>query len=680
MKEKFQKWKKKECLTFKKWGRKNFSLYSTLRKEVKISVLSVAYFLLAPVFSVAMEPDTSAVKMEYDLEEIEVSASRTPALYSEIARVLSVIESQEIEQAPVTSVQDLLEYVASVDIRQRGAEGVQADINTRGGTFDQTLILLNGINITDPQTGHHNLNLPVSLSQIERIEVLEGPAARIYGPNAFSGAINIVTKQPEDKTLSARIDGGSYGYFNGNLAGSFNTGKIDHLFAGNRKRSDGYIENTDFGISNLFYSGQLLSEAGKLSVQTGASEKGFGANSFYSAVYPNQFERTQTIFSSAKWESFSKLHLTPVVYWRRHFDKFLLFRDNPDLYKNHHRTDVWGANLNSWFLWEGGKTAFGAELRTEKILSNVLGEELGEPVGVRGEDAFYTHSKTRRIASVFFEHVYYLNDWIFSAGAMANHISDREPGWNFFPGIDLSYQFSPALKMVASWNTSLRMPTFTDLYYSGPTNIGNPDLKPERSQIWEGGIKWNTPFFKGHLTGFFNQGRNIIDWVKSDGDQELWQSMNHTTINSRGIEINLQYFPNKHLGTQWPNKIQFSYLYNNQSKEQGELISYYVLDNLRYKFVASVNQEILENLTVDLKLTYQDREGNFTLYQNQKPAGETPYKPFFLTDAKVQYQIYPLKIYVSANNLFNRTYFDLGNIAQPGRWMKAGILFDLKFN
>jgi iron complex outermembrane receptor protein len=173
-----------KVLIFSKWKRKSYSLFQTLNKQVVISVLATTYLLSVPAITIAIEQDTTEIKMEYDLAEIEVSAQRSPALYSQVARIVSVIERKEIESSPAQSVQDLLEYVAGVDVRQRGVEGVQADVSIRGGTFDQTLILLNGINITDPQTGHHNLNIPLSLSQIERIEILEGPAARVYGPNA----------------------------------------------------------------------------------------------------------------------------------------------------------------------------------------------------------------------------------------------------------------------------------------------------------------------------------------------------------------------------------------------------------------------------------------------------------------------------------------------------------------
>jgi iron complex outermembrane receptor protein len=677
-----QKWKTSECVTFKKWGRKNFSLFGTLRKVVKISVLSVAYFVSVPVLSVAMEQDTSSVRMEYDLDEIEVSAARVPALYSQIARVLVVIESKEIEQSAAASVQDLLEYVASVDIRQRGAEGVQADISIRGGSFDQTLILLNGINITDPQTGHHNLNLPVSLSQIERIEILEGPAARVYGPNAFSGAVNIVTKQPPGNSVSTSLGGGSFGYFNSNLSGSFKTGKMNHLLTGNRKRSDGYIGNTDFGISNLFYSSRLQSQKGTLSLQAGATEKGFGANSFYTPVYPNQYEQTRTLFSSARWVSESKLNLTPAIYWRRHFDKFMLFRDEaPEWYQNHnfHRTDVWGANINSWFMWKGGKTAFGASFRSENILSNVLGEDLDSQVEVHNEEAFYTKSKTRATTSVFFEHVYYLNNWSFSAGVMSNHISDSKTGINFFPGLDVSYQFASTLKWIFSWNTSLRMPTFTDLYYSGPTNVGNPELKPEKSSTFEGGLKLNSKIVKGQVVLFYRKGSNIIDWVKSSEDDELWQSMNHTKITSRGAEISLTYFPGEHLHGKWPNKLELNYLYNSQNKEAGDFISYYVLDNLRHKFVASLNQTVFKRVSVDLKMRLQDREGAFTLYRDGAPAEETPYAPFWLFDGKISWQRENLSLFVSVNNIFDNRYFDLGNVLQPGRWLKTGITYKIPF-
>lgn len=667
-------------LTFRKWGRKSYSTFLTLKRTVVISVLSVVYFLSAPAISVANEQDSSEVKMQYDLDEIEVSAQRTPALFSQVARIISVIERKEIEAAPAQSVQDLLEYVAGVDVRQRGTEGVQADVSVRGGTFDQTLILLNGINITDPQTGHHNLNLPVSLAQIERIEVLEGPAARVYGPNAFSGAINIITKQSTQSSVDAAVTGGSFGYFDGNLAGSFVTGKLTHMVAFNGKRSDGYTENTDFKALNGFYSNHLNVERGTLKFQLGLSEKGFGANSFYTPKYPNQYEETKTLFSSIKWEGNCPLHFSPALYYRRHQDRFELFRDNPASWYTHHNyhlTNVYGANLNSWFQWAWGKTAFGVEYRSEHILSNVLGEDLDEPQDVPGEDAQFTKGDDRNTISLFFEHAAYINNWTVTAGLMGNHISDSDLGINIFPGIDLSYTISEAYKLYASYNTSLRMPTFTDLYYRGPTNIGNPDLKPEKSATLEGGLKLNKKFIKGHVVVFYRKGKDIIDWVKT-GDDDIWQPQNLTKINNLGTEIQAGFYLGEKFKRNYPT-IHVSYLYNNLNKQDADFISNYVLDNLKHKAVASIDQKVFKKLSFNLSFVYQDREGTYTKYEETVSQGEMEYKPFLTVDGKLSYVNNGLTVFASVNNLFNVKYNDIGNVLQPGIWVKAGISYQLNF-
>ena len=670
-----------EHLVFSKWRRKSFSIFQTLKKIVVISVLSVVYFVSVPILSIAENKDTTQVKMQYDLDEIEVSAQRSPALYSQIARVITVIERKDIEALPLQSVQDLLEYVAGVDIRQRGAEDVQADISIRGGTFDQTLILLNGINITDPQTGHHNLDLPVNLNQIEKIEILEGPAARIYGPNAFSGAINIITRKPDSTLVQGEITAGSYGYFDGNIFGSIKTGRFNQQFSAGRKSSKGYIDNTDFGISNIFYSNKLKSNKGILSFQTGYSQKGFGANSFYTPKYPNQYEETKTLLTSIKWESNSKFHLSPALYWRKHHDRFELFRENPpDWYKNHnyHLTNIYGVNINSWINWQAGKTAFGIEFRSENILSNVLGKDLDNPQKVPGEDDEFTKSDTRNYVSGFLEHAVYIDNWAITAGLMGNYISGSDPGINLFPGIDASYHIKHGLKIFTSFNISLRMPTFTDLYYSGPTNIGNPDLKPEKSSTLEGGFKWNSKLVHGQLVVFFRNGDDIIDWVKLEND-ELWQPMNLTQLKSFGLEIQSQFNLKQQFGKYYPNKVYFSYFYNNLKKKELDFISNYVLDNLKHKLIISVNQDLIKNTSIEVKANFQDRAGTYTKFENGDWAEEVNYDPFWLFDAKLSYRNRGLTAYAIVSNIFNISYYDLGNIIQPGRWLKIGISYEIGF-
>ncbi len=653
-----------------------------MNKVIVISVLVITYLISAPVISFANEIDTTEIKMEYDLDEIEISAQRSPALYSQVARIVAVMERAEIESSPAQSIQNLLEYVAGVDIRQRGPEGAQADVSIRGGTFDQTLILLNGINITDPQTGHHNLNIPLSLNQIERIEILEGPAARIYGPNAFSGAINIVTRSSVSNSLKASITGGSFKFIDADLNGSFKTGKLAHSISLNKKLSDGYVENTDFNFSNVFYNNELITKKGKMSFQIGYSEKGFGANSFYTPKYPNQFEELKTLVTSVKWESSSKLHLTPVFYYRRNQDRFELFRNNPpEWYKNHnyHSTNVYGGNLNSWIQSVLGKTAFGLDFRSENILSNVLGEEMSKPVKVPGENAEFTKSKNRNIYSGFVEHVYYSSRWSISAGLLLNHIPEMNSGINVFPGVDVSFNLSEDLKIFSSYNTSLRLPTFTDLYYQGPTNIGNPDLEPEKSASLEGGFKWNSGFIQGHLVGFYKKGENIIDWVKQS-EEEKWQAQNLTELNNFGTEILIKFNLKRKYGKFAPNYLSVNYLFNDVTKDEQDFISNYVLDHLQHKFVGSINQTILANFTVDFKVSYQDRAGTYTQFINGDWGNQVEYLPFWNIDGKANYSWKSLNLFVSVTNIFDKSYFDIGNVPQPGRWVKLGISYQLNIN
>lgn len=673
--------KRAGMLVFKRWSGQKYSLFQALKKQVRIAVLAVSYFLVAGINDAVAQPERSEVKMEFDLEEIEVSAQRAPVTYSQVARIISVIEKDQIDAAPVNSIQDLLEYALSVDIRQRGTHGVQADVSIRGGSFDQTLILLNGINLSDPQTGHHNLNLPVSFKSIKRIEILEGPAARVYGPNAFSGAINIVTEPSENDQIAIDLSYGEHDLRDINVSVSKEVGKLQNFMTFNNKSSDGYIDNTDFDSYHVFYHGLLNAEAGQLDLQAGFSNKAFGANSFYTPAYPNQFEETKTTFASLKFETGEKLHFTPALYWRRHQDRFELFRSDPAPWyggHNYHMTDVLGTSINSWFSSDFGKTAFGAEFRSENIWSNVLGEDLEEPLDVPGEEGQeFTKSHSRTTVSYFAEHTFYLGKLTASGGAMANWISDLNYEWNIYPGLDLSYQLTDALKAYSSFNKSLRMPTFTDLYYNGPTNRGNPDLKPEKSTTVEGGLKLDNRFL--HLqAGYYHRvGKDLIDWVR-ESEEFLWETRNLTEIKSDGFELIAALNVHQLLGQRFfIRKINTNYSYNKLDKSQSDYLSNYALDNLKHKFVFSVDQKIWKNLQASWNFRFQDRNGTYADFEDTQYVGEANYESFWLTDLKVYWKTDRLQLSASVSNLFDQQYVDLGNIQQPGRWISFGVNYQI---
>lgn len=658
-----------EMITFKRWGRKAYSLFSVLKQPVRIGVLLAVYTSIAEPELLFAQTDSSKVSMEYHLDEVKVSAQRAPVAFSQVARIVSVITREQIEAAPVQSLQELLEYALSVDVRQRGVNGVQADISVRGGSFDQTLILLNGINISDPQTGHHSLDLPVSFKNIQRIEILEGPAARVFGPNAFSGAINIITSSEGDSKVKLDVSGGQHQLADINVSGNLNSGNWNQFIAFNRMSSDGYIDNTDFKIWNAFYQAKLNTKPGTLDFQLGRTNKDFGANSFYTATYPNQFEATKTTFASLKFETGTKIHLTPSIYWRRHQDRFELFRDHPASWytgHNYHLTDVFGSILNAWVESALGKTAFGAEIRTENIWSNVLGKPLTSPIEVPGEAGhFFTKSYSRTTISYFAEHSIYLKKLSISGGAMTNWISDLGFRWNIYPGLDVAYAFSNQLKLYGSANSSLRMPTFTDLFYNGPTNIGNPDLKPEKSTTLEGGLKLTFKGFSGRAGAYHRKGKDLIDWIR-ENETDKWQTKNLTRINTSGIELSGNLFPeeiwNKPI---FITKLGVNYSYSQQDKGQSNVFSYYVLDNLKQKLDIELNHKIWNKLKGSWRISYQDRNGMRTATEN--------YQPFWLVNARLMWKSPSTEIYLLAANLLDTKYYDFGTITQPGRWISLGI-------
>jgi len=664
-----------EIFTFKRWGGKAYSLFSALKKSVRIGVLLAVYTTVTEPEIVFAQSDSSTVKMEYDLDEIEVSVQRAPVAFSQVARVVTVISREEIEAAPVQSIQELLEYVLSVDVRQRGSNGVQADISVRGGSFDQTLILLNGINISDPQTGHHALDLPVSLKNIQRIEILEGPAARVFGPNAFSGVVNIITNSEGSTNLKVDASVGQHKLFDVNASGNLSTGSWNQFLAFNHSSSDGYIENTDFKIWNGFYQAKLDTKPCSLDFQFGLTNKAFGANSFYTATYPNQYEETKTTFTSLKFESGTKIHLTPSIYWRRHQDRFELFRSEPaSWYKGHnyHLTDVFGSNLNAWFASRFGKTAFGAEVRSENIWSNVLGEPLNTQIEVPGESGkYFTKSYSRSTISYFAEHSIVMKKFSVSAGLMTNWISDLDFGWNIYPGIDASYALSDHYKIYGSASSSLRMPTFTDLFYAGPTNVGNPELKPEESINYEGGLKLNFIGFSGHAGVFYRIGTDLIDWVR-ENETDKWQAQNLTKINTTGLELDGSFFPEKIWNINiFITKFGINYSYIELDKGDNDVYSYYVLDNLKHKLDLEINHKIWKNLKGSWRVSYQDRNGMRTSTE--------PYTPFWQINTRMIWKTPSTEFYAMASNLFDVKYYDLGTIEQPGRWISIGFNHQIRF-
>ncbi len=630
----------------------------------------ISILLLAMLPTAAIQAQTRTET----IDSVKVTATRIPVALQSTARIVTLLDSMTIASTPAETVNDLLKYTLGVDVRQRGAMGMQTDISIRGGTYNQVAVLLDGINITDPQTGHNSFDFPVNICDIERIEVLEGPASRVYGTSSLLGAVNIVTRKETGNAANVSLEGGSFRSLGATASvGLVHKGGFNSISAG-YQRSDGFSRNAagglngDFGAFKAFWHGGHEFSRRSVRWQAGVSNKDFGSSTFYSARYDDQFEHTLKAFASVKSEGKGRMHFSPALYWNHGEDRFELFRNAPDKYPfNHHRTNVAGANMNFRLESSLGETAFGAEARHERIVSTNLGDRLDNPRGV------YVCGLARTAFNVFLEHHVSVGRLSASAGLTAVYNTGNREGMKVFPGIDANFRISDALRLYASYNTSYRMPTFTELYYSVGGHLADPNLKAEKLRALEGGLKNLGRGIRATASVYYNRGYDLIDWIRdaSVGDDAPWTSVNHTRLNTLGQEVSVRLALPELFGTERMvlRSVSLGYSHQSQDKQLEEhLRSLYSLEYIRHKVVVQVDFRLWDKLSADLSWRYVDRN-----------TGSVLMKPYSLLDTKLSYDFTHLNLYLRANNVMNRTWYDFGDIPQPGLWIMAGASCKLPF-
>ena len=645
-------------LRFKHFSRKGYALFSVLGREVLIGVLSVAVVSHAMAEGVSVVEELAkdtVVREAQTLDDVVVLGSRAPLTEGETAKIVTVITSDDIHRAAVATVNDALKMATGVDVRQRGGFGVQTDISIGGGTFDQIAILLNGVNIGNPQTGHLSADFPVSLEDIERIEIIEGASSRVFGASAFNGAVNIVTKRSQKSKVKGQrsedsfpregkdgvviaLEGGSFGTFGG-------TGRVagkGQSLSASYRQSDGGTENSYFRQSQGFYSLNTQLSTINLHLTLGAIGKRYGANTFYSAAYPNQYESNGRFFASvaAKGKLSEAFQYLVQPYWNLNTDHFQLIRGS-GVGENFHRTNVVGGKVNGDYDWSLGKTAFGVEVRNESIRR--------------------TYHSDRTEVSFFLEHNIIYKRFTASMGVVANHNSGYDSKFHFFPGIDMKYRVWNTPKaqsdVFLSYNTAFRMPTFTDLFYKSPTNEGNKDLKPERVQSLRIGYRYNRSMFNVQCSMFYDWGKDMIDWVMYS-PTDKYHSANFR-LDNRGAIVNCQLSIINCLS------VKAGYCFIDQKRYDDVSIykSNYAMEYLKHKVTIEPRYTLrssLFTLCFDVAYRWQDRMGPL-------------YKPFSLIDAKVSFIKKKYEASLSLNNITSYRYYDLSTVQQPGFWCMAGF-------
>lgn len=663
---------------FKRFAKKSYSAFNSMHKVVSIGVVTGLAMTLLSTSNVSAQTKESGEQqqkvMEKELEEVMVTASKVSTPINQTARLVTIISREEIQQAPVQSIQELLIYAANVDVVQRGGHGVQADISIRGGSFDQNAVLLNGVNLSNPHTGHYNFDIPINLSDIERIEIIHGPSALIYGASAFSGGINIITIKNTDYKVYANVEAGMHQLRTIEVRGAVKSGiTLNSLSVGNSS-SEGYMPNSDYDIYNALWQTRFsFSPQSRIDLQLGYNNKKYGANTFYSAKYSNQYERTSSYIGSVKGEFGTKLKFIPIAYWNRHHDQFDLIKDT-NTGRNYHRNDTYGANLILSYQSKLGNTSVGGELRREDVLSSNLGLPLSKP------HRKYTKYSDRTNSSVALEHTLKIDRVVLSGGVLMNHNSMLDGEYSYYPSFSVAYRPIEDLNISASWSKSTRMPTFTDLYYSDPIHKGDDGLKPEKSESLELGVKYKNSFLKAYATGFLLWGRNMIDWVKDSPEDSFYSATNHSKIDTKGLEVGVDFRLMKVFPSFSENAIfGFDYTHMNQRSDAGAKISQYSLNYLRDKLTVKLNHPICKHFSAAWFFRYQKRMGIYERYNGTSEPATTEHYPAFTTlDLKLIYKLKDFSLNLTVNNLYDTHYFDKGNVPQAGFWMMGGVSYTVR--
>ncbi len=582
---------------------------------------------------------TAASVEEVKIPLVVITSSRIPTAFPDVLRSVSIIEREEIENAPVHSIPEILEYVLGVDVITRGPKGSQADLSIRGSTFEQIAVLIDGIRVNDIQTGHHSLDIPLTFRDIERIEILRGHGSSLYGPNAFGGVINIITRRPEKRDIALGFIYGEHGMIQPNASLSFKKRGLGTSISVERSSHSGYRPGPDDSeILNIFLNSFLNFPFGSQKISFGFQEKDFGAQGFYGPF--NSAEYTKTHFVNLSHEIKGRnLIVKPNLYFKRHYDSFILYQHRPDDYTNRHRTWFYGGELQaSLFMGPFGDMAFGGEWREERIKSSGTREG-------RSRDFLGSHIDHRQAIYAEYNQSLLKERFFLNFGLRGDRHSDY--GWGWCPTASSAYKLTSQTKLRTSVGKSFRVPTYIDLYYQDPKNWGNPDLRPEVAWSYELGLDYTGKKISSTITLFRREGRETISWVEKG---EIYVCQNIGEVNVSGIELGL-----KGKIKTLPFSLHYTYMDSDTEGLEGlkEKYSY-----LRHKLCMGINLHLPLRSLLVIKAKYEDR-----LHSDA----------YFPIDTRISKEVKSFQFFLEATNLFNTHYEEIKGVPMPGRWIQGGI-------
>lgn len=614
---------------------------------------------------------------QYDLNPVSITAARLPQKLNETGRNITVLDGKMFQQLPVQSLDELLKYVPGVEVQSRGPMGAQSDIVLRGGTYQQVLVLLDGIKINDPITGHFTSYMPVAPYEIARIEVLRGPAAATYGAEAVGGVIHIITKtfsqftDTNSRHAQVNLSGGQYQMLhadagaqytnhntNGSLAVLSNNTSGQLLRGANR----GYLYNNTISASFAW----KLPKNWQLSLRSSFDSRDFAAQNYYTTyVSDTATEKVSTSWNQLqfKQQGLKGTQEIDVVY-KMTTDHYLY---NPEVAanENHSRYGML-QYINTHRISSAWQSSFGGQVAQRSILSNDRGDH-----------------NTAQLAA-FGTILYQKNHWRMSGSLRSDW--DQNYGFALLPQVNASYVLEK-ITLRSSIGKAIRSADFTERFNNynkalvSAGSIGNPDLGAEQSWNYELGATANLGnYFKANATGFYRSQHDVIDWVNtaftdmprqvnlvSTGSYAL--AKNIKQVDTKGVELDLSYqrcFAQQH---QFYAQAGITLLH---SKSNDSVPSYYIIAHAK-TLIQGTLMYSFKRFNCSFNVLYKERS---SAAASGIQASISP--QYCILNARFGMNINQhWSVFAQCNNVADVHYSDLLGSQMPGRWLSAGGRFNL---
>jgi iron complex outermembrane receptor protein len=595
-------------------------------------LLSLA--ILIPVL-LAAPAAAAAQERPIPLDTVRVTiSSLASAEMASATRGVQVISGEVIRALPVRTVPEALQWALGVDLMPRSPALV--DVGLRGSSFEQVLVLVDGVRVSDAQTGHFDLNLAVPLDQVERIEVLRGPASTLHGADAVGGVINVVTR--DGGASRVRLETGTFGTAGLALAHTLPLGSARLDLGADLRRSDGHRAGTDYETGQGRMALAVPIGGRTLDATAGYAARDFGANGFYGSNPSwDEFEKTRatTATLALRGDPAAPWAIEPVLSFRRHDDDFVLRRDDPSFYRNQHTTDQLGGRVGARYAASPAlRLATAAEAFTDRLESTSLGDRSEGRAAILGEVAVGRVGAATAVAGL-------RADWHEAQGTFLS------------PSASAAWWPTGIVRLRGSVGRALRTPTWTERYYRDPANEGNPDLGPERSWSAEVGVDV-TPAAGARvgLALFQREADDLIDWARAQATTDIWRTRNVESATFRGVEAQLAA---RLLAIDW--QAQGSWLSISSSAEEGAE-SKYALRPLVETVSLGAERRLPGGFAVALRGMHARR------------AGEEAY---LRADARGSLTLSSIRLHLDLQNIGDTRYLDIAQVPAAGRSLLVGL-------